>query len=138
MPKSVIQKKSDQARVEILSKLKSQSDIKTSGLISQKADKSATVFPLPKDLLLTFKEELEKVKGHVHLCAGKEELQKTLQEIALQNSWDYIVCIDPHILELFNNSIPIIQNTDSLNTMEVSITSCEYLISRSGSRNNFV
>ena len=78
MPKSVIQKKSDQARVEILSKLKIKSDTKTSGLISQKADESATVFPLPKDLLLTFKEELEKVKGHSVLIDAISYLHKNI------------------------------------------------------------
>jgi L-lactate dehydrogenase complex protein LldG len=122
--------KSDKARERILSRLKSACE-NTNGLTPD-ASWSVRVFPQPDNQLDTFIEEFEKVSGQIVVCEEKSDIGHALAELAEQNGWKKIYCLDEEIKAIVPNNFPLISQSEFVD-VEASITRCEYLVARSGS-----
>ncbi|MBS2096885.1 LutC/YkgG family protein [Carboxylicivirga linearis] len=124
-------KQSNNDRERILNRLRSAKNI-NDGSISAR-DRSVRVFPQPENLLATFKDELSKIKGKAIEFSGSEELILVVQQMVEERQWKYLFTRDPYLFNLFNDKINTSSNEDDFEHMEAGITTCEYLISRTGS-----
>ncbi|WP_297088520.1 lactate utilization protein [uncultured Draconibacterium sp.] len=89
---------------------------------------------IDKALDLTFKANLEAVNGSVYICKSQQELTEKLRT-HLENIADSaIFCAEKKLQNLLTQSNIKHQNyREEATTMEVGITSCEFLIAHTGS-----
>lgn len=118
------------AREEILEKLKG-----SNHHVPEKPDFNSPVYhPIGKPLGLAFKENLEKVNGHVYLCSSKKELLEKLNGLISAFDKDRIFCFENDIAMLINNNGLVSKELSSIpETIEIGITGCEFLIAHTGS-----
>ncbi|WP_340113429.1 LutC/YkgG family protein [Maribellus mangrovi] len=118
------------ARQEILNKLK-----KAVHNEPEKPDFDAPVyFPLEEPLEESFKANLAKVNGSVHLCHSKAELYSELKTFLDRFVKELIVCNESNLKSnLQKHLVPFTSTSQLPNDLQVGITSCEYLIAHTGS-----
>ncbi len=121
---------SDNARANILKRLQN-ADNNISGLTPQRG-RSADVFPQPLDLLATFADEFKKVNGQLVICDGINELSTHLQTLIRERNWKHIMCCEKDLISHLPNDLRLLDDSD-FHSVEVGITTCEFLIARSGS-----
>ena len=126
-----LNKQSNSDRERILNRLRAANNINDGSFSTR--DRSVRVFPQPENLLVTFKDELSKIKGRTIEFSGKEELVVFVQKIFEERQWEYLFTRDPYLFNLFKEKIKTSSNEDDFEHMEAGITTCEYLISRTGS-----
>jgi L-lactate dehydrogenase complex protein LldG len=97
-------------------------------------DYNSPVFPVPDDLLNTFESELTTIGGKVNICESQEEISEAFASWCEENKVDSVFCIDPEIQsQLAHTSIQTHSKENHFKDMQVGITRCEYLVSRTGS-----
>lgn len=101
----------------------------------EKPDFDAPVyFSIDQPLELAFKENLEKVNGSVHLYNTKEAMFSALHNFLSTFTGENIICNEKTLQEKFKeNGIPYSSSVVLPKTIEVGITSCEFLIAHTGS-----
>lgn len=82
--------------------------------------------PASEELEVIFAEEFVKLQGKFAYCASETELIQAIQELIVQQKWTKIYCKENKWAANFNN-------TDDLAGCDISITTCECLIARTGS-----
>lgn len=90
--------------------------------------------PILPDPVSCFKAELEAINGKCVLC--KDEMDQILQlkEFLISRSFSNIFCLDDVISDkLTKNEISISNNPENFENMDAGITSCEFLVARTGS-----
>lgn len=96
-------------------------------------DVDSPVFPVPQDLLTTFIEELSAIGGNVVVKDCLQLLVQEFEKICKLKEIDSVFCVDPILQEtLSGSSIEVNSNENSFKTMEVGVTRCEFLVSRTG------
>jgi L-lactate dehydrogenase complex protein LldG len=118
------------ARQEILNKLK-----KAVHPEPEKPDFDTPVY-LPIDLPLeqAFKENLEKVNGSVYIYETEQELSKNLSLFLSSFSKEVICCKEKALQNILSEGNITFSECDDLpKSIEVGITSCEFLIAHTGS-----
>jgi len=119
-------------REKILAQLKSaQSNIEYP-LLSDFTDEGDFVFPEPDDLLQTFCDELEEIKGKVIIAGSEKEAKEKLNKLLSQKNINSLYCTDEYLLKNLSSNIPIESRPEKFENMEAAITRCELLIARSG------
>jgi len=88
------------------------------------------LFPTPENPLEYFKETLERVGGEVIVVLGKVEVIQQLKKWRKNLEWNSVGCSDPIIQELILSSGLTITSQEEA---EIIFTSCEFLISSTGS-----
>ncbi len=119
------------ARQEILDKLKT-----AVHTVPKKPDFNAPVYPsIKQPLEIAFKENLEKINGHVHLFPSENELFVALKSFLQKfNPADVYCCNETAIQEQLNHfQIHYSEYTENHKNLEVGITGCEFLIAHTGS-----
>lgn len=92
------------------------------------------VFPKIHDLLSTFKSELESLGGEVVICADVNEQVDYLYQLKEKRGWSMIACLDPRLKELLDSyGINEEQIDPVVDEVEAGVTSCEALVSLTGS-----
>ncbi|MBA2250776.1 MAG: LUD domain-containing protein [Chitinophagaceae bacterium] len=95
-----------------------------------KSEGSTSVYqPASDDLEILFAEEFTKLLGKFAFCLNEDDLARQLESLLLENKWDNIFCAEEQLKSFVHQPL----NTSSLADCEVAITSCEYLIARTGS-----
>jgi L-lactate dehydrogenase complex protein LldG len=119
-----------EARQEILDKLKNAIHSEPG-----RPDFDAPVYhSINKPLELAFKENLEKVNGSVYLFPSEQELFENLKSFLSRFSPETTCCKETQIQhQLDNLKIPFLECSELPTSIEVGITSCEYLIAHTGS-----
>ena len=118
------------ARDEILGKLKN--------AVHPEPDKpdfdGPVYFPIKEPLEQAFKENLEKVNGIVHLFSSEKDLYDSLKKsLSIYNS-ENIICKESQIQNKLDEfEISINNDSEIPESIEVGITSCEFLIAHTGS-----
>lgn len=88
------------------------------------------LFPSPSEELdILFAKEFTGLLGKFSFCEDTNELRIQLNQLILQRKWERIYCIEETICKV--SGIPA--TTSSLKDCDVSLTSCEFLIARTGS-----
>ncbi|WP_068474704.1 LutC/YkgG family protein [Saccharicrinis aurantiacus] len=91
-------------------------------------------FPMPEDLLLTFKNELESIGGHVSLCNDSSIIISEIEQLISKKGLETVFCLDSEIKKLAQEKKISLTDVDAdFNNMEAAITRCEFLVSRTGS-----
>lgn len=118
------------ARKEILNRLK-----KAVHEEPEQPDFEAPVyFPIEQPLEIAFKENLEKVNGSVHLCDSEKALFTELKKFLQNYPAEFVICNETGLQDqLLTHSVPFSTASNLPVTIEVGITSCEFLIAHTGS-----
>lgn len=94
-----------------------------------KSEGSRSVFhPLEKDPEILFAEEFSKLLGKFAFCMNAEDAKNQISLLIAQKSWKNIYCVEEQLSHLI--SAPL--NTSSLADCDVAVTSCHYLVARTG------
>ena len=87
------------------------------------------VQPPGEDLVVTFAEHFSALQGKFVFCLHEKELAQNLQKLFIQNQWTKIYCTEASLKELF----PANSLYNDIATCDVSLTTCEALVARTGS-----
>ncbi len=85
--------------------------------------------PQQQDLVVEFAEQFTQLQGKFIFCMDEQELAEHFAKLCYQNQWTQIYCEEERWK-------PVIQPNllyKDIATCEASVTSCEYLIARTGS-----
>jgi L-lactate dehydrogenase complex protein LldG len=83
-----------------------------------------------EDHLVLFAQEFTKLQGKFSFCTNEVDLQEQLATLIGEKNWTKIYSVEHKWSEILNNiSVP---NYTDLPSCEVSITSCESLVARTG------
>ncbi len=80
----------------------------------------------PEELEVMFAQEFVKLQGNFSYCENMEQLKLQLTQLITARKWDKVFCVEEFFKEKFNTTI-------DLALCDASITSCEYLVARTGS-----
>ena len=80
--------------------------------------------------IVVFAEEFTKLQGKFAFCTNEEDFNSQLKQLILQRNWNKIYCKEDS-LKLSLHDIDIKLYAD-LPSCEVAITTCEYLVARTG------
>ncbi len=95
-----------------------------------KSEGNTSVFqPQSDDIEIIFAQEFTKLLGKFAFCESEADLKVQLNTLILQNKWDKIFCAEEQLKSLILKPV----NQSSLAECDLAITSCEYLIARTGS-----
>ena len=122
--------KMSEAREDIFKRLK-----KAVHKEPEKPDFESSVYhSIDTPLEEAFKENLEKVNGHVHIFNSDNELYKALKSFLSVFYPENICCREADIQEKLNSfKIAFSECSDVPETIQAGITGCEYLIAHTGS-----
>jgi len=91
--------------------------------------KENPIQPQSQDLVLEFAEQFSALQGKFIFCADEGELAQSFEKLCYQNQWTKIYCEE----EKWKSIIQPNSLYDDIATCELSVTSCESLIARTGS-----
>jgi len=98
-----------------------------------KSEGHNSVFTAPtEDLEIQFAEEFTKLLGKFAFCINKADLERQLSQLIIERKWENIYCAEKDLLKLISKGIPGKVNTSTLAACDASITTCDYLIARTG------
>ena len=98
-----------------------------------KSEGNNSVFQPPADdLEVEFAHEFTKLLGKFAFCVNEEDLQLQLKYLFLEKKWKNIYCAEEKLLPLIPSSSDEKINQTTLHNCDASVTSCEYLIARTG------
>jgi L-lactate dehydrogenase complex protein LldG len=93
-----------------------------------------SVFQPPvDDMAVQFAQEFTKLQGRFVYCADAKEAMKHFLELIENRNWAKLVCKEKDVQNLMLGFAPHLNFYDSLHDCDTSITSCELLVSRTGS-----
>jgi L-lactate dehydrogenase complex protein LldG len=95
-----------------------------------KSEGPESVFqPKQQDLVVGFAEQFTALQGKFVFCLDQNELVESFNKLCYQNQWTKIYCEEKKWREIISaNNLH-----NDIVSCEVSITSCEFLIARTGS-----
>lgn len=83
-----------------------------------------------EDPLVLFAQEFTKLQGKFSFCTNEEDLQQQLLKLISERNWEKIYCVEKKLNDILNKIS--VSNYNDLSSCEVSITSCENLVARTG------
>ncbi len=85
--------------------------------------------PQQQDLVVEFAEQFTQLQGKFIFCVDENELLDYFNKLCYQHQWTKLFCAE----EKWKGIIPVNTRYPDIITCEAAITSCEYLIARTGS-----
>jgi L-lactate dehydrogenase complex protein LldG len=82
---------------------------------------------------IEFAENFGRISGRFIFCADNAEMTIQLQQLITSNSWAQVFCREAGLLTILEDSLKGILIKEDLPEADVSITTCEALIARTGS-----
>lgn len=82
------------------------------------------------DNITLFAQQFTRLQGIFSICKNEEDLQQQLSTLITQKAWAKVFCKELQIQNILSNIN--IANYKDLPTCQVSITSCEALVARTG------
>lgn len=79
-----------------------------------------------------FAEEFTKLGGQFMYCSNEEEMVGMIKVLALQKEWKEIYCVEEKLKNIFSQQQFNSFSTKELALSDVSITTCETLVARTG------
>jgi len=99
-----------------------------------KSEGNNSVFLQPTDdLEVEFANEFTRLLGKFAFCLNEKDLQFQLKLLFLEKKWKNIYCVEDKLVQLIGELQAEKINQSTLYDCDVSVTSCEYLIARTGS-----
>ena len=98
-----------------------------------KSEGNNSVFqPQSEDLEVQFAEEFTKLLGKFAFCVNEEDLSKQLHQLFTEKKWENIYCNEEKLFHIISHSALYKVDKPTLANCDASITSCEFLIARTG------
>lgn len=99
-----------------------------------KSEGSNSVFlPPSEELEIHFAKEFTHLLGKFAFCMSEDDLRNQLRALILTREWKNIYCVENELMDLVSQAASYPINQTNLASCDASITSCEYLIARTGS-----
>ena len=99
-----------------------------------KSEGTHSVFqPQKEDLEIVFAEEFTKLLGKFAFCISEADMKRQLQQLLSEKKWVNIFCKEEGLLKIFDETQFPHFNKSSLADCDASVTSCKYLVARTGS-----
>lgn len=89
--------------------------------------------PLAEELEVVFAEHFNSLGGRFIFCVNRQELAFQFNSLIQKSDWQKVYCIENKIKELVGSSLEQRFTDKNLADCDVSITSCEFLVARTGS-----
>ncbi len=121
------------SREKILTRLKQAEEKRNIGKLEQPNMDAPIYLNTDKNLADWFQENLELVSGQVFRANNLDGAIKQIKELAEQEKWDRIFCLDPVIQQALKGHIDCQFQEEDFENTQVGITSCEFLVSHLGS-----
>src|SRR6185312_3973260 len=98
-----------------------------------KSEGNSSVFQSPaEELEILFAEEFSKLLGKFAFCLNETDAKNQIKKLIIEKKWENIYCKENELLDLFGSQeFPEIKKS-SLPNCDATITSCNYLIARTG------
>ncbi|MGN6339400.1 MAG: LutC/YkgG family protein [Ginsengibacter sp.] len=98
-----------------------------------KSEGSTALFPQAnEDLEILFAKEFTALSGKFAFCIDEKDAQQQLKQLIAYQKWKSIFCIEKQLSPLFPpTQFPAISDI-SLPNCDAAITSCQYLVARTG------
>ena len=98
-----------------------------------KSEGNSAVFRPPEDELeILFAEEFTKLLGKFAFCVNEADAKNQITKLVSQEKWQNVYCNENDLLNLFKpEEFPEIKKS-SLSNCDAAITSCNYLVARTG------
>ena len=87
--------------------------------------------PQEEDLAVLFAENFKTIQGNFSFCNNENDLLHQMSSLIQSKKWEKIFCREENIKSILSKNNQ--EFYPELSNCDVSITSCEYLISRTGS-----
>ena len=98
-----------------------------------KSEGNNSVFqPQSDDLEVQFAEEFTKLLGKFAFCINEADLSRQLQLLLTEKKWDNLYCNEEKLFHIISHSAPYQVDASTLANCDASITTCEFLIARTG------
>jgi L-lactate dehydrogenase complex protein LldG len=125
--------KASPARKNILKKIKQALD-KPVPLPFEDIDVAKEVFANTNtDLEILFAENFSALQGRFAFCENKKELVQQLHALFQTRKWDKVFIAEPELKQMLTTEGLALNDNSDLASCDVSVTSCESLVSRTGS-----
>jgi len=121
------------AKEKILTKIRQALLIRTPNPYP-KLDFESDVYSTDENLMeVTFAEQLKNVDGNFVYCESENDFIKNFKALLDQKEWKQICCAEKDIgTFLEKHEIPFYQTSNELKNVDAGITSCEFLVARTG------
>ena len=91
-----------------------------------------SVFKTQKDdLEILFAEEFTKLLGKFAFCVNETDMKLQLMKLAAEKKWQNLYCVETELLKKFKGK-GVFDNKGSLADCDASVTTCDFLIARTG------
>jgi len=98
-----------------------------------KSEGNNSVFqPQADELEVQFAEEFTRLLGKFAFCINETDLAKQLEQLLEEKKWKNIYCNEENLFHIISHSAPYQIDKTALADCDASITSCEYLVARTG------
>ena len=99
----------------------------------QSEGNSSVYTPPSQENEIEFAENFGRISGRFIYCADIAELTVQLEQLITAQSWAQVFCREPQLLSILEKPLKGISTGEDLPEADVSITTCEALIARTGS-----
>lgn len=125
----------DQSRDKILSKIKQALANPVPAPFPHAANVHTPMFAIPeeKELEILFAQQFTKLQGKFAFCESEKELASQLNMLFIQRNWNAVYCRELDLKGTLEAAGFRAMNNQDLEGCDAAITSCEYLVARTGS-----
>jgi L-lactate dehydrogenase complex protein LldG len=121
------------AKENILKKIRKALSNSTPLPFPQSEGNSSVYQPSQEDLGLEFAQRFTNLKGKFVFCENTSELVSQLKQVIANNKWDKVFCKEEGLRTMLaENNFDSYSHND-LPTCDTAITTCEWLVARTGS-----
>ena len=99
----------------------------------QSEGNSSVYTPPTQENEIEFAENFSRISGRFVFCADITEMIMQLEQLIAANSWVQVFCREPQLLPILEKPLQGILIGEDLPEADVSITTCEALVARTGS-----
>jgi len=122
------------SREKVLKKVRNALIYKTDNPFPNVDFDSPVYKPISDSPDVNFAQEFTKVGGVFIYCENEIELVSTLSALNRECNWSDVYCAEPEFQYILTQAgVPFESDNESLKTLKVGVTGCEFLISRLGS-----
>jgi len=88
--------------------------------------------PQMDDLEILFAEEFTKLLGKFAFCISEKDMKFQLQQLIAEKKWENIYCVEESLLKIIDDGEFLSLNRSTLADCDASVTSCKFLVARTG------
>ncbi len=98
----------------------------------QSEGNSSVFLPAADDMAVQFAQEFTRLQGKFVFCADEKDMARQLLQLSAANNWNKIVCREEKLKKVLQKNQFPVSFYDELTDCDVSFTTCELLVSRTG------